>query len=143
LGYDSIFKPQEDNREVCPHMELLTIFPFRWNHRTEENLGTLIKAFSLYKEETKKDTKLVIIGQIGWKSNELLDQINSHPLKMKFLFWDMFLGRIYQLSIVCSSGDYYAFFFMRIWNDDTGLLRVEQPVLFQISQVYQKWGMLH
>jgi hypothetical protein len=40
----------------------------------------LIKAFSLYKEETKKDTKLVIIGQIGWKSNEL-DQINSHPIK--------------------------------------------------------------
>jgi hypothetical protein len=33
--------------------------------------------------------------------------------------------------------------FMRIWNDDTGILRVEQPVLFQISQVYQKWGMLH
>jgi glycosyltransferase involved in cell wall biosynthesis len=82
LGYDSIFKPQEDNREVLSTYGIVNdFFLFVGTIEPRKNLGTLIKAFSLYKEETKKDTKLVIIGQIGWKSNELLDQINSHPIK--------------------------------------------------------------
>jgi hypothetical protein len=53
LGYDSIFKPQEDNKGF-PHMELLTIFSFSLEPSKRGKPWDLIKAFSLYKEETKK-----------------------------------------------------------------------------------------
>jgi hypothetical protein len=72
-------KPQEDNREVCPHMELLTIFSFSLEPSNRGKPWDFDKHFLCIKKKLKKDTKLVIIGQIGWKSNELLDQII--PLK--------------------------------------------------------------
>jgi glycosyltransferase involved in cell wall biosynthesis len=82
LGYDSIFKPQENNKEVLSSYGIVNdFFLFVGTIEPRKNLGTLIRAFSLYKEETKKDTKLVIIGQIGWRSNELLKEIDLHPLK--------------------------------------------------------------
>jgi glycosyltransferase involved in cell wall biosynthesis len=82
LGYDRIFKPQENNKEVLSNYGIVNdFFLFVGTIEPRKNLKTLIRAFSLLKEETKKDIKLVIIGEIGWKSTELLKQINSHPLK--------------------------------------------------------------
>jgi glycosyltransferase involved in cell wall biosynthesis len=82
LGYDRIFKPQENNKEVLSNYGIVNdFFLFVGTIEPRKNLKTLIRAFSLLKEETKKDIKLVIIGEIGWKSNELLKQINLHPLK--------------------------------------------------------------
>jgi glycosyltransferase involved in cell wall biosynthesis len=82
LGYDSLFKPQENNKEVLSSYGIVNdFFLFVGTIEPRKNLKTLIRAYSLYKEETKKDIKLVIIGEIGWKSNEMLKQMNSHPLK--------------------------------------------------------------
>jgi glycosyltransferase involved in cell wall biosynthesis len=82
LGYDSIFSPQENNSEILSSYGIQNdFFLFVGTIEPRKNLNTLITAFSLYKDETQKETKLVIIGQIGWKSNELLMEINSNPLK--------------------------------------------------------------
>lgn len=82
LGFDSIFKPQKNNRQILSSYGILNdFFLFVGTIEPRKNLKALIRAFSLYKEETQKETKLVIIGQKGWKSNDLFNQINSHPFK--------------------------------------------------------------
>lgn len=45
-----------------------------------KNLSTLLSAFASFKKQPETESiQLVICGQIGWKSQSIIQQINNHP----------------------------------------------------------------
>ena len=46
-----------------------------------KNIGTLLTAFKFFKEKTKNDNQLVLVGKAGWKNKSFFELLNNHPYK--------------------------------------------------------------
>jgi len=81
LGVSNFF--QKSNKK-----EALSKFQINQNYflsvntiEPRKNIKTLLKAFHLYKEQTKSDDSLVLVGGKGWKNEEIYSEISNHKFK--------------------------------------------------------------
>ncbi len=54
-------------------------FAYLGSFHPRKNIAGLISAFELFKKQTSKSHKLVLMGRWAWKTNEIKDKIESSP----------------------------------------------------------------
>jgi len=83
-----------------------------------KNLKTLLDAFEKFKMEDQKDFKLVLVGDMGWKSNSFLKQLKRCKYRDEIIqpgyVRRMDLINYYKNAIACIMPSYYEGFGMTI-----------------------------
>lgn len=81
LGISEFFK-YSNNRDALDNFKINHAYFLSVNTiEPRKNIVTLLKAFDIYKSNTKTDNKLVLVGGKGWKNEEIYNAIEKHSFK--------------------------------------------------------------
>jgi len=101
LGISDKFRVMTDKKKINKIKEKYSLnFPFILTVSTLEprkNIPNLIRAFSYLKKENKITQKLVIVGQKGWKYNEIFILIKKLEMEKEIIF----LGYVSEKELIC------------------------------------------
>ncbi len=79
LGKEELYQPT-NSRQYLEQKELNSpYFLFVGTIEPRKNLLILLEAFADYKKTDNEDTKLILVGGNGWKSESFLEALNKHP----------------------------------------------------------------
>ncbi len=88
LGLDPIFRPEVEKSYLNRRNIHSPYFLFVGTLEPRKNINTLLRAFTLFKRSVKDDTRLIIVGQVGWKAKPILSRIEQHPFREAILKTD-------------------------------------------------------
>lgn len=103
LGLDPIYRPEGERGYLESRGIQSPYFLFVGTLEPRKNLSTLLRAFTLYKKAVKDDTRLIIVGQVGWKAKPILNKIEQHPFRESIVKTDFiekkYLPELYSHSL--------------------------------------------
>ena len=120
LGKDEIFKPQINVKKVLDKYEIPhKYFLFVGTIEPRKNILALLKAFTILKDKSKAEyISLIIIGQKGWKCEDIFQSIDNHQYKNDIILPGYVdrddLPAIYSGAIACVQPSYYEGFGMTV-----------------------------
>ena len=81
LGKEAIFKPKKDPSVLKKYHIHSPYFLFVGTIEPRKNLMTLLKAYEKFRENSAQNHQLVLVGKLGWQSNDVLKAIDQSPFK--------------------------------------------------------------
>lgn len=73
-----------------------------------KNLISLVEAYGIYREKNKEsDVKLVLVGQLGWNFNHILDKMNQSKYKEDIIFTGYVSD--YELAVLYTDASLFAY----------------------------------
>lgn len=85
LGKEAIFQPDHRPEILGKYGITNPYFLFTGTIEPRKNLPVLLKAFEHLKGETGSEHQLVLVGKVGWKSEELVQKIHASPFATDIL----------------------------------------------------------
>ena len=79
LGKEELYKPTQSRQFLEQKKIDFPYFLFVGTIEPRKNLLILLEAFAAYKKKDKTETKLMIVGGNGWKSESFLEALEQHP----------------------------------------------------------------
>ena len=79
LGKEELYQPTQSREYLEQRQINFPYFLFVGTIEPRKNLLVLLEAFADYKKKDKEDTKLILIGGNGWKSESFLEALEQHP----------------------------------------------------------------
>ncbi len=85
LGKADFFKPSFNEKVLNKYKITQPYFLSVGTIEPRKNLKTLLKAYKIFRRETAQKVKLVICGNVGWKSRSFFQTFFKHPFKEDIL----------------------------------------------------------
>jgi glycosyltransferase involved in cell wall biosynthesis len=122
-GCSESFKPSNEAQKAkikAKYSQNCDFFFYTGAIHPRKNVDGLIKAFDLYKAETRNETKLLLAGRLAWDTEEVTKAYNHSSYRDDI----MFLGYLPQEDLVALMGSAVALMLISI-NEGFGLPIVE------------------
>lgn len=72
----------QSHKRIKPYNYLLYVGTLE----PRKNINTLLKAYELIRKDI--EINLVLCGKVGWKTNDVIDNINNHPFNRDIIYMD-------------------------------------------------------
>ncbi|MCB0707222.1 MAG: glycosyltransferase family 4 protein [Saprospiraceae bacterium] len=81
LGRDPFYQPA-NSREFLEKKEIIDpYFLFVGTIEPRKDLKTLLAAYQLFREENTEKVLLILVGGLGWKSEDFAEKLEAHPYR--------------------------------------------------------------